>query len=1385
MRIGFLHAYKMADHYFVETVETAAIADLCADGHDAEAVDFLFENDRSEGEQLSELRAALEREGYDLIFLERAWSDEVMTALRGLPIVGWGTNLEGRVDVSVVEPRRSVVRDLVRAWGGPLDAVKGLSVRGSTTHSGQKVTVVGELTDATFEYRRRRSLSRRAANADRAIVLSNFGCAYRNVPNKTGTFDGVEMPGDVSTAGCTFCNADPYERIPERDAIAFLVKQIGAVLEQRPEVREIAIKDDYAVRFIARLGEALRPLPLGDRRVLMSARADYLLDMRSAIEEALGGAFPAALGFYLIGFENFSDAELTRFNKGMSAAQMERSIALMREWSERFPGRFTVSPTGGFILFTPWTTLNDLRINADVMRRLGFEKFRGRALLSQLRLYPHLPLYWLAKRDGLLLDRYVDPSDSDAARRGYEADHPWRFADSKVALVHRRLLDEAPGADDARLFEIFEQALDDAAGIARGKKGRPLRMVAAPNDVARKGPSTQQITLNRACNHACTFCVHHGEETLSDRARATRAIHAVKTAARNGVSNVVLTGAEPTLEWYLPDLIKLARNIGIPEVTLETNAAAIEDAAALKEAGLTRARVALNHLDEATSNAITRGDLGATLRGIRALRDAGIQVELAVALLRENVGALEVIVRSGLATTVLARYIGAGPPGFVPLAAADAARELERAVLAAGDVQLRAAVDGELPPCVFHDPSGMRDVLRVGRSLVERDSGRHRRIPQCEGCAAREVCPGPLEAARDSVAAAARTLRETDRLDGIVQLTRERTRQLQEYRSKFFLESMSGLVERRIVRVNFHCNQACDFCFVSRELPPIEHEIIEREIREAAEAKAVLDLSGGEPTLNARLPEYIRLARSLGVRELDLQTNAIKMSDPSYARELVDAGLQQAFVSLHGVTAATSDRVTAAPGTFGKTISGIKNLLAAGAKIRVNFVLCGYNVEDLAKLPDFIRTELGDADIVANFSFVAASTDNVPRDTKLIPRFRDVAWALERAHTRAVERGLPWTGFDSKCGVPACYLPRAIREEHFTHDLPAEELARAKGFTKSAACADCELDKRCYGIRSTYAAMYGVEELRPIQDGKVQAPRAPQHAERTWADEHPGGDHRELVQLRAGLRSVIKTERATLESAVAAADAATASGLVARVFRDSTRSIAFIGRDLRAVDEAMEIEPQLIGSFRDRLNLVLRMGELLGYPECCSRRFAESREQTDAALVRLLASEQRSTLPPELNWAAADIRLFSHFPCSPTCARTLEVAKSTLGAIQAERPAYAKALLDALRSVAIVSSSGQYALLVGARGDGPDAYRYESVLSHRNLGVDARMIDTAIFRTFYDETVRHLERGNRIVQRGAEVRIENDGLIASTAAFVLDFTGAPAVRRLPVLEGRA
>jgi uncharacterized Fe-S cluster-containing radical SAM superfamily protein len=288
--------------------------------------------------------------------------------------------------------------------------------------------------------------------------------------------------------------------------------------------------------------------------------------------------------------------------------------------------------------------------------------------------------------------------------------------------------------------------------------------------------------------------------------------------------------------------------------------------------------------------------------------------------------------------------------------------------------------------------------------------------------------------------------------------------------------SAYGQIAEYTVRVNFHCNQACEFCFVSTHLPPPAEAAVRKAIEAAGREEAVLVLSGGEPTLNSKLVEYVQLARRSGVRAVELQTNAIRLADRALTRALVDAGLEQAMVSLHGSTAAISDAITGAPGTFEATVRGIDELAQTPIRLRLNFVFCQGNRDDFPHFVNLVARRWPNAMIV--FSFVGSHTDVVPRTAALIPRFTEVMPPLLTGLATARAAGLEVNGFDSMCGLPLCLVPESERGA-FSKVAVAPD-GGAGEFVKGEVCARCAEGYRCYGVRRGYAELYGTAELHPL-----------------------------------------------------------------------------------------------------------------------------------------------------------------------------------------------------------------------------------------------------------------------------------------------------------------
>jgi MoaA/NifB/PqqE/SkfB family radical SAM enzyme len=245
-------------------------------------------------------------------------------------------------------------------------------------------------------------------------------------------------------------------------------------------------------------------------------------------------------------------------------------------------------------------------------------------------------------------------------------------------------------------------------------------------------------------------------------------------------------------------------------------------------------------------------------------------------------------------------------------------------------------------------------------------------------------------------------------------------------------------------------------------------------IRGSLSRGAKVVLSGGEPTLNPRLSEYVRLATGDGSTPMQLQTNAVRFDDPALVRTLFEAGLREAFVSLHAASPEVSDALTGAPGTFVRTLTGIDNLVRAGVDVITNFVISEPNA---AEFPRYVALVAGRwPRSTINVSFVAPSTDVVPRE--LVPRYSAILPHLVEGLQLAEQAKLAVRGFESMCGIPLCVVPDRM-ERYFALAAVSEDEGRGE-FIRTPACDACSARERCFGVRRGYADLHGVDELRPL-----------------------------------------------------------------------------------------------------------------------------------------------------------------------------------------------------------------------------------------------------------------------------------------------------------------
>jgi len=140
-----------------------------------------------------------------------------------------------------------------------------------------------------------------------------------------------------------------------------------------------------------------------------------------------------------------------------------------------------------------------------------------------------------------------------------------------------------------------------------------------------------RVSVTDRCNIRCFYCMPAENVVFQPRAQLLRFEEIerfVRIAATLGVNKIRLTGGEPLVRSDLPQLVRrLAEVPGIEDLALTTNGLLlVEQAAALKDAGLRRLNISLDALDENTFQRIARRPgLQRVLDGVSAAQQAGFE----------------------------------------------------------------------------------------------------------------------------------------------------------------------------------------------------------------------------------------------------------------------------------------------------------------------------------------------------------------------------------------------------------------------------------------------------------------------------------------------------------------------------------------------------------------------------------------------------------------------------------------------------------------------------------------------------------------------------------------------------------------------------------------
>ena len=174
-----------------------------------------------------------------------------------------------------------------------------------------------------------------------------------------------------------------------------------------------------------------------------------------------------------------------------------------------------------------------------------------------------------------------------------------------------------------------------------------------------------------------------------------------------------------------------------------------------------------------------------------------------------------------------------------------------------------------------------------------------------------------------------------------------------------------------IIDVTNRCNLKCPVCFANAATAGYVYQPSKEEVREMMEnlrsndpvPATALQFSGGEPTIREDLFELIRMAKELGFRHVEVNTNGLRLAQSvDYCRGLKEAGMSTVYLQFDGLSPKVY-QFTRGCDLLEIKMKAIENCRKAGINSMVLVVTLVKGVND-HQIGDIIRFAVQNFDVI-------------------------------------------------------------------------------------------------------------------------------------------------------------------------------------------------------------------------------------------------------------------------------------------------------------------------------------------------------------------------------------------------------------------------------------
>lgn len=286
------------------------------------------------------------------------------------------------------------------------------------------------------------------------------------------------------------------------------------------------------------------------------------------------------------------------------------------------------------------------------------------------------------------------------------------------------------------------------------------------------------------------------------------------------------------------------------------------------------------------------------------------------------------------------------------------------------------------------------------------------------------------------------------------------------------------------VTMEFRCNLKCIHCMIEGtmdHLAPADDATFDRICADQAETGRWegLVLTGSEITLRRDLTDIAKKAKDAGFAHIRIQTHGMHLGRTDYADRLVDAGIDEFFVSVAGSDRESHDRIAQVQGAWDKMMKGMAHLdtydhvrLITNSVITTqSYRLLPGMVDALAHLRNLHQMEFW------NF-FPMAETDVkdlAARHSDILPYLREAIQSCQQKGRLVEVKNFPQCLLTDLGSAVVNAQPVLVIDPAFWTEFDRN------GFYNCPHQATCGATE-CLGLTQAYIAKYGDEKdsLKPF-----------------------------------------------------------------------------------------------------------------------------------------------------------------------------------------------------------------------------------------------------------------------------------------------------------------